>query len=217
MRHKETIAIDIDDVIAANAQGFVKFSNERWGTNLTVDDYDEHWAKVWDVDEVETARRAIELHESGAIGSYTPLPRAEVILRHLHENYNIIAVTSRRLLIESETHVWLATHFAGVIDDVHFAGFYDDITKIPHGRTQTKKDILLEIGAKYFIDDQLKHCLAAAEAGINVVLFGDYSWNQLSTLPSQMTRCSTWEGVATYFDGRKNDRSVHKKVEQEVA
>lgn len=68
MIDKQVLAIDIDDVLAANAAGFVRFSNERWGTNLAVDDYDEHWAKVWEVDEVETARRAIELHESGVIG-----------------------------------------------------------------------------------------------------------------------------------------------------
>lgn len=45
-----TIAVDIDDVLADNAAGFVTFSNERWGTNLTPDDYGEHWVKVWQVD-----------------------------------------------------------------------------------------------------------------------------------------------------------------------
>ena len=33
------IAIDIDDVLAENAIGFVAFSNERWVTLLRVDDY----------------------------------------------------------------------------------------------------------------------------------------------------------------------------------
>ena len=40
------IAVDVDDVLAENAAGVVAFSNQRWGRNLTVDDYDEHWAKM---------------------------------------------------------------------------------------------------------------------------------------------------------------------------
>ena len=47
------IAIDIDDVLAENAIGFVAFSNERWGTRLSVDDYSEHWSEMWRVDSEE--------------------------------------------------------------------------------------------------------------------------------------------------------------------
>ena len=58
------IAIDVDDVLAENAAGFVAFSNQRWGTTLQVDDYDEHWAKIWNVDNEEVERRAKEFHNS---------------------------------------------------------------------------------------------------------------------------------------------------------
>ena len=35
------IAIDIDDVLADNAEKFTAFSNQRFNTRLTTDDYDE--------------------------------------------------------------------------------------------------------------------------------------------------------------------------------
>ncbi|MBC7869007.1 hypothetical protein H7X69_02425 [Candidatus Saccharibacteria bacterium] len=38
---KPTIAIDIDNVLAYNAKGFVEFSNQRWGTTLEVDDWSD--------------------------------------------------------------------------------------------------------------------------------------------------------------------------------
>ena len=61
---KLRIAVDIDDVLAENAAGFVKYSNEKWGTNLTVDDYDERWGAIWKVDSLEVERRAQEYHNS---------------------------------------------------------------------------------------------------------------------------------------------------------
>lgn len=37
----KTIAVDLDDVLSASVPGFVAYSNKRWGTTLTLDDYDE--------------------------------------------------------------------------------------------------------------------------------------------------------------------------------
>lgn len=39
--------MDIDDVRAGQVEGLVAFSNQRWGTALTVDDYDEDWGVMW--------------------------------------------------------------------------------------------------------------------------------------------------------------------------
>jgi 5'(3')-deoxyribonucleotidase len=198
--NKPILAIDIDDVLAANAAGFVKFSNERWGTNLTLDDYDEHWANVWQLNEEETSKRAVELHESGEVGLYEHFPDAVDVLKLLHNQFKIIAVTSRRQMIEKETRAWIEQYFTGLIDDIRFAGFYDDLSKdVELKRSMTKTDILKSIDAEYFIDDQLKHCLSAADEGLKVVLFGDYKWNQSSNLPESITRCATWYDVARYF------------------
>jgi 5'(3')-deoxyribonucleotidase len=196
--NKPVIAIDIDDVLAANAEGFVKFSNERWGTSLVVSDYSEHWAEVWQVELDETQKRAQELHDSGVISSYGLIAQAEIVLQKLHEHFTIIAVTSRRISIEIETRAWLDKHFHGVIDDIRFAGIFDgpiDLVNL----SRTKKDIFLAINASYVIDDYLKHCLAAAELGVEAVLFGNYTWNQADTLPAHVTRCVTWQDVDNFF------------------
>ncbi len=198
--NKPTLAIDIDDVLAANAAGFVKFSNERWGTNLTVDDYDEHWAKVWQVDDEESERRAALWHEGKIVSRYEHFPEAEVVLGKLHEKFRIIVVTSRRRMIEPETRAWINTHFAGLVDDIHFAGFYDSTDRVSEKLKMTKADILTELQVDYFIDDQPKHVFGAASVGISSILFGDYSWNQVEGLPEDVTRCASWGDVANYFE-----------------
>ena len=51
------------------------------------------------------------------------------------------------------------------------------------------------------IDDQPKHCLSAAECGVEALLFGNYRWNQLADLPDRVTRVQDWEEVERYFGG----------------
>jgi len=107
-------------------------------------------------------------------------------------------VTSRRRLIETDTHEWLAKHYQGIFSEIHFAGFWDDPKAWRHDAS--KADIFQEIGASYLIDDQLKHCLGAAKLGVKGLLFGDYRWNQTNTLPAGVERCVTWADVQDYFE-----------------
>jgi hypothetical protein len=50
------------------------------------------------------------------------------------------------------------------------------------------------------IDDQPKHCVAAADIGIKALLFGEYSWNRTDTLPVGVARVKDWVAVLQYFD-----------------
>ncbi len=71
---KQTIAVDIDDVLSVNVPAFINFSNERWGTRLTIDDYSEHWGDMWKVDHDEWGRRAKEFHDSGILSKLNYVP-----------------------------------------------------------------------------------------------------------------------------------------------
>lgn len=197
---KKTIGVDIDDVIAANAPGFVEFSNKRWGTNLTPEDYRENWSEMWKISHEETAERRDVYHNDGVIGTFAPVHGAEGVLRELSNRFRVVVLTARTKALVKETTLWLARHFNGIFDDVHYVGLWDDFQKDSHLRT--KAEACKELGIDYLVDDQLKHCLATAELGIPVVLFGDYTWNQIDQLPENITRCGDWATVLEYFDGR---------------
>lgn len=196
---KKTIAIDIDDVLADNAAGFVAFSNRKWGTNLRPEDYDEHWAKVWAIDNEEVERRATAFHESGVFRTYAHADTAMPVLKRLSLEYNLIIVTSRRLQIQGETLEWVHRHYPGIFSDetIHFAGIWDTIDN--HSIHRTKADVVEQLGADILIDDQLKHCQAVVETGRQALLFGDYSWNRLDKLPSGMVRVADWAAVEQFF------------------
>jgi 5'(3')-deoxyribonucleotidase len=199
---KPIIAVDIDDVLAAEAAFIVAYSNKHWHHRLDIDDYQEFWEEMWGVDHDEAERRSLELHQPGIEGSYEPLDHAQEVLEHLSERFTLVVVTSRRELVRQETLDWLERNMGSYFSEIIFSGIWDSGNVGAHKLTKT--EILQSVGAAYLIDDQLKHCAAAAEAGITAVLFGNYPWNQTQSLPSGVYRCDSWQAVQEYFDGRKD-------------
>lgn len=193
----KTIAIDIDDVLALSASAFVDFSNKRWGTNLGVDDYHEHWAELWQVDNSEVNKRALEYWNSGTTKNVNAIVDGEVVLRLLAQSYKLVIATARRIHTESDTTAWLDKHYNKLFSEIHFAGMWDKITD--NSIKATKAELCKRIGADFLIDDQPKHCFAAASAGVKSILFGDYGWNRSIVLPKGVDRCSDWKSVLMYF------------------
>lgn len=198
MFSKPIIAVDIDDVLADHAQQFVHFSNKRWGTNLTVEDYDEHWAAMWKLDRPEALARADDFFNSGVITKYNHVNDALPVLTRLSRKYQLIVITSRRLQIEKETRAWIANYYPGVFSEIHFSGIWEKIDDKTH--LQTKTEMCQALGVDYLIDDQSKHCIAAAEHDMKGLLFGDYTWNRIDELPEGVTRVKDWSAIEEYFN-----------------
>ena len=199
---KPIIAVDIDDVLSNLAQELVNFSNRTWGTNLSIGDYNEHWGEMWKVDDLEIKRRSAEIHGSDLTSNLTHNPDAKPVLKTLAKKYNLVLATSRRRLITQETKDWIDRYFNNIFSGVHFSGVFDNNKHASIQVQLTKTEILKQIGAHYLIDDQPKHCFAAAEAGITALLFGDYKWNRNVKLEKNMVRVKNWQEVLEYFNAK---------------
>lgn len=198
---KKTIAVDVDDVLAANAEGFAKFSNEKWGTNLSPDDYTEHWAELWKVDDEEVERRRQEIVRAKLFIKHRLFDDAKEALNKLSKKYRLVIVSSRGRSVQADTIEWISSEFKNIFSEIHFAKIWDEPDMHTLEKLKlTKAEICQEIGADYLIDDQPKHCLAAAEAGITAVLFGNYKWNRQIKLLPNMVRAKDWKEVLVFFD-----------------
>lgn len=198
---KPIIAIDIDEVLGEYAVEFVKFSNERWGTNLTVEDYHENWSEMWQVDHQETMARSKDIYTKG-LGFYSDLHKvvgADEAMEQLKKDFDLVLVTSRPLAVEQETRAWLEQHYSGLVTAIYFAGMYDG-TVTDKSFLKTKADVFAQINPTFVIDDLPKHCLAAADMGINSILFGEYSWNKEFSDTPLVTRCHDWNEVLTHIN-----------------
>ncbi|MCL2280971.1 hypothetical protein FWC31_03785 [Candidatus Saccharibacteria bacterium] len=197
MSNKPIIAVDIDDVLTVLAPKIIEYSNKNLGCNLTLDDYDDWWAKMWGVDVDETIRRAQMIFADPEIYPNLSVMRgAQSALDKLTTRYKIVVLTSRPLFILDTTTTWINRNFP-MIEEIFLSGNYDNPDR--HSGKRNKGDIVKEIGAMYFIDDQPKHTNAAAERGIESILFGDYGWNRDVEIAPGVTRVADWGGVADYF------------------
>lgn len=195
MKDQGIIAIDVDDVIAAHAEAFVAFSNRYYGTNLTIEDYEDRWELIWNVDRGEIERRAREFHAPESVQRYRRIQQADKTLERLSQDYELVVVTARPKQLIEPTYTWLEEHFVGVFNAVHFVPIWEPDNKV------TKADICNKIGAVYLIDDVPHHCNIAAEGGIKALLFGDYNWNRKEPIKPGVTRVSDWLAVQEYFCG----------------
>ncbi len=193
---KPTLAIDIDDVLAQHTRGIVRWHNKNYGTNHTEDDYFTNylWREVWDVDEEEAERRAIEFHNDLEHGRFEVIEGAKEALTRLATKFNLVVVTIRRKVVIPTTHDWLNRHFKGLIADVRFVSYWETSDR------QTKAELCQELRASYLIDDSLDHCLRCAEAGIPSILFGVYRWNKSESLPAPVKRAKNWDDVVGLLD-----------------
>jgi uncharacterized HAD superfamily protein len=202
---KQTIAVDIDDVLSASAEALVTFSNKQWDIQLTVDQVNEDFAKAWGVTREEAAPMIETFLSSGAHGEYQSLDGALPVLRELKSRFRLIVVTSRRRRLKPVTDAWIERHFENIFDEIVYAGIFDDLNpdNADHVHKQTKAELCRELSVDYLIDDQPKHCLATAELGIDALLFGDYAWNRnLKTEHDKLTIVRSWQEVKEFFDGR---------------
>jgi 5'(3')-deoxyribonucleotidase len=190
---RKSIAIDLDDVLAAHVEAFIAFSNAHYDTNLTVDDYSDYWASLWHVDDEEIERRAVEFHVPESVAGYAVKEEAIVALQKLHKNYDLYIVTARAKALLAITQKWIDKYFPGIFAGVHFVPIWEPNNKI------TKADICNQIGATYLIDDLPRHCNVAAESGLTAILFGDYAWNRHEPLDEGVIRCKTWDEIVDYF------------------
>ncbi len=195
---KPIIAIDIDDVLADYSAEFVLASNRLWGTEFTEEDYDEDWVKLWGVDLNEAMDRGRVLFEDRIHERLKHKIDAVAVLQDLSERFTLKILTARNDQSKVATLEWFNRHYP-MIDqqNITFAGLWDNPDE--NVAKRTKGELAKNMGVHYLIDDQLKHCAAAAEHGINALLFGDYRWNQIAELPTGVMRVDNWAAVQEYF------------------
>jgi 5'(3')-deoxyribonucleotidase len=195
---KEVIALDIDDVAVKHVEGFIKWSNETWGTNLTTEEYSEAWHELWDIEPEEVEARKKLFFTDEIVGGFEVIEGASEGITALASLKKVIGVTSRRESLRLVTEQALEIIAPGAVDEVIFATYFKDGQKF----TRSKGEICPGIGATHLIDDQLKHCLAVGEVGVNSILFGDYPWNKTSDeLPNGIVRARSWQEVLTRLEG----------------
>lgn len=185
------IGVDVDEVLSDTISEMLAFHNDRFGTALSKDDcHSYEFSNILGVSHEETERRYKEFLESEYFKRVQPLPEAIGVLSGWRKNgHKLFIISARQNYLRADTEKWLETHYPSIFSEVHTT---DGGFGRPDGAT--KSSVCLALGVKIMIEDNIKHALDCAGAGVKVILL-DYPWNKRSDLPKSIIRVGSWRDV----------------------
>lgn len=200
---KKRIAIDIDDVLAEHTDFVRRYVNEKLGVALTYEDYriklneyDYYFKTIWESHSIDHSGLMEEIHDKYVRDQsfVTLIEGAKEAVDKLKAGYDLYAVSSRPINQLEATLDWIQREFEGIFQDVTCLGNHHN-----HDKIYSKGGYCEKIGAKWLIDDNLRHCLSAVNHGAHAILFGNYGWQLESEVPESVVWLESWEEVTGYL------------------
>ena len=196
LKRRLIIAIDCDDVIVATAEGVIKNYNQQYHTHLGLSDmYTPATLDVWGTDSDDVAiERVNDYIRSDTYAQQIPSKDTVGAINQLAKQHELHLVTGRPDFLEMVTKTMLETYFPGCFQSVEHTNFI--VASTSTAKKRTKGEVCAQIGADVLIDDHIIHGESVMEAGLQeVIVFGDYPWNQREQLPAGMVRCADWQAT----------------------
>ena len=186
-----TIGVDIDEVLFPLLPEIIRFHNGRYGTKFELEDFHSYnWWEIFGVPKEEAVEEYHAFWREGRMERIHPLPGAVSAIEKLSEKEEIIAVTLRQLLYEKPTREMLAKYFGDRIKESYFGNSFST-----NGKVRSKSEMCRAAGIDLLIDDSLSIAEECSADGVEVLLFGDYKWNQVDRLPAGVRKVRNWRGV----------------------
>ncbi len=189
---KKIIAVDLDDVLVDFNGSFLRWHNQKFGSNVNYGDIvDSDMTGIYDVDFVTLVNRFYQFCTDDW-QSLTVMSGSEEALASLSRIGILHNVTARCESLRPVTEHMLGTYFPGVFKKLHFT---NGVTiKYPE-RKRSKVEVCREINARVLIDDNKRLVDEFANTDISF-LVPDRPWNQ-GVLPRNAVRCGLWHDPST--------------------
>lgn len=193
---RETIALDIDEVLFPFIPQFVRWHNGVHQTNFRSDDFFTYeFDAVLGLSVSDTVSRVHEfLEQRDNHENVAPIEGSENAVYALAERYSLVAVTARNPRFRAVTEVYLNDCFGGNIEHVELIGHPASMEAC-----KSKAEACQKLGVAALIDDSVRHVNGCVDNGIDGILFGDYPWNGDDELREGVTRCRDWPDVLGYL------------------
>ncbi len=105
---KKIIAVDIDEVLSPYVTGLVGWHNAKYGTQLQFNDFSSYeFHRVWGGVLEAAVAKSDEYFENRLPAAAQPLENAQQALSQLKKDYDLIVVTSRKLVHKPQTISWI--------------------------------------------------------------------------------------------------------------
>lgn len=187
------LAFDCDDVLVQTSGVIVEKYNELYGTSVALDAYYRK-GDTWQSNSHDEALLRLDgILRDGVIDEIAPDIEVVRAIEQLATIHELHLVTGRQEYMEPATIRLLDAYFPGCFTSVEHTNYV--VVANSTYRRRSKGEVCKQIGANVLIDDHIVHCDSVLAAGVSeVIVFGDYPWNNSFELPTGMRRCLRWFG-----------------------
>lgn len=189
------IAIDCDDVLIDSSDRIVERYNAKYGASIDA----SHMYRQdldWGAGSHEAAidRMNSLMLDDRILDDLVPSEATINAVRALASQHELHLVTGRQTYLEPSTRALLDAYFPGCFTSVEHTNYIASASS-PEPR-RSKGEVCAQIHANILIDDHVKHGKNVLNHGVReVLLFGDYPWNQTDDDTPGITRCHDWQEV----------------------
>src|SRR5471030_3049346 len=121
---KQTIAVDIDEVLFPFTDEFIIYHDQVYGTKLDKSKFNSlEFSSRLGTEMSETTRRIFEFTRKSSEKNIQPLALARESIAKLAAKYNLVVITARQSEFEEITKNWAAKHFSEQFLELHHIGF----------------------------------------------------------------------------------------------
>ena len=174
---------------------FLRFHNAKHGTSISLDQMSTNYINDITGETNEQMLTKIEAYLSTEhFQKGQPIAGAVEAIQKLRDSYTLVIITSRDEFFRGHTEAFIERHFSGLFDELRYSH-----TRGQRGIYVPKFRICQEVDATAIVDDNLNTIIQCADQGIDCVLFGNYAWNQIDSLPPRVVRCLDWPAVLKHF------------------
>ena len=184
------IGIDLDDTLVDFNSALREWHNEVYGTSLRRDDFKSYSLnETLGETEEEISQKMNNFYKSAYFENIQPIAGAIAAIEELSQEDELFSITSRPDFLNEKTIRDLDKFFPNKFSDIiHSINHYSK----RKNSGKLKVEICRDLRASRLIDDSLEYIMQCLGTEIKGLLFGDYPWNQLNGLPTNIIRVKNW-------------------------
>jgi uncharacterized HAD superfamily protein len=181
------IGIDIDEIIAEFARGYLRLYNKKYEKNLKFEELFTYvLCEPLKISQEVSLELADEYYSSENFDKIDLVDGAEEGVRKLNQDHELIFITARPSHIKEKTKLFLKKLFPDLnLDIVYSKNMWEE--------GLLKSEICNNQKCNVLIEDDLRHALDCVENGIKVILL-DKPWNQ-KIKHENMIRVKNWDEI----------------------
>lgn len=184
------IGIDLDDVLVQFLPSLIEFHNNKYGTDLKLDQFASYqfW-ETWGGTKEEAIQKVYDFHKTPYFSNMPPVIGSQDAIKSLSEKHELYVITSRQNDVAILTRKSVQTHFPDSFSEINFTNHYSQ-----NSHSRTKKEICDSLGIDIMIEDSADYAISCLDNGRKIFLINQ-PWNVKRFIPQEVSRVNSWQEI----------------------